>query len=109
MLIERGIITSHINDNGIENEYALTKTLYMPEVQEIFGDNITFDLQGLLVDKFGSNLRNLECHGLIDYQSFFSPHHVYLWWLTLRLCCIPLIFLNHQKSVQENTITLEKD
>ena len=87
LLIERNVITSHINDNGIENEYALTKTLYMPEVKEIFGDDLVFDLQGLLIDKFGSNLRNLNCHGLVDYSSFFSAHHIYLWWLVLRLCC----------------------
>jgi hypothetical protein len=103
LLIERDVITSHINDNGIENEYALTKTLYMPEVKEIFGDDITFDLQGLLVDKFGSNLRNLNCHGLIDHTGFFSSHHIYLWWLVLRLCCLPIIAAN-QNQVMKNDV-----
>ena len=98
LLIQRGVITSHIGDDGIENEYALTKTLYMPEVKEIFGDDITFDLQGLLVDKFGSNLRNLNCHGLIDYPEFLSAHHIYLWWLTLRLCCLPIISSNQNET-----------
>lgn len=102
LLIERDVITSHINDNGIENEYALTNTLYMPEVKEIFGDDITFDLQGLLVDKFGSNLRNLNCHGLIDYGGFFSPHHIYLWWLVLRLCCLPIIAVNQNQVMKDD-------
>lgn len=92
ILIRHSVITSHISDSGIENEYALTKTLYMPELQRILGDDITFDLQGLLVNKFGSNLRNLSCHGLVDYENFFSSDYIYLWWITLRLCCLPMMF-----------------
>jgi len=101
ILIQKNVITTHISDSGIENEYALSKTLYMDEVKEVLGEDITFDLQGLLVDKFGSNLRNLNCHGLIDYTGFFSPHHIYLWWLVLRLCCLPIIALNQNQAVED--------
>ncbi|WP_369707395.1 DUF4209 domain-containing protein [Desulfosarcina sp. BuS5] len=50
-----------------------------------------FDLQGLLVERMGANLRNRMAHGLMDYASFFSIHVSYLWAITLRLCCWHII------------------
>jgi len=60
-------------------------------MKEILGEDITFDLQGLLVEPAGSNIRNLMAHGLIAHDQFFSEPIVYLWWLTLRLCCLPML------------------
>lgn len=45
-----------------------------------------FDLQGLLVERFGHNLRNRVAHGLIDYVPCYSYESEYLWWIVLRLC-----------------------
>ncbi len=44
-----------------------------------------FDLQGLLVEHLGSNIRNRTAHGLIDPAQFDAPTMRYLWWLALRL------------------------
>jgi hypothetical protein len=30
-------------------------------------------------------------HGLIDEDGFFSVQVSYLWWLTLHLCCLPIL------------------
>ncbi|WP_370051350.1 DUF4209 domain-containing protein [Cyanothece sp. BG0011] len=50
-------------------------------------------MKGLLVDRCGNNLRNQMAHGLLGYEDFFSAMNCYLWWLTLRLCCLPIIKL----------------
>lgn len=91
LLYRSGAITSKLTSNGIQDEYDLNRMLYMPEVKEIFGEDVTFDLQGLLVERFGSNLRNLTAHGLLPYEAFFTARIAYLWWLTLRLCCLPVL------------------
>jgi hypothetical protein len=91
LLRKRGVVTSSINSNGIQNERNLNDTLSTSEIEEIFGKDIIFDLQGLLVEKFGANLRHSMAHGLMDYVSFFNIQVSYLWALTLKLCCWPLI------------------
>ena len=50
------------------------------------GDDLVFDLQSLLVEKHGDNLRNNASHGLIGNNEFYSVSTIYLWWLTLKLC-----------------------
>jgi hypothetical protein len=59
-----------------------------------------FYLKGLLVEHSGSNLRNRMAHGLINDDGFLSPLMSYLWWLTLRLCCLPMII--HQQKVEQS-------
>jgi hypothetical protein len=98
LLRNRGVVTSSINSKGIQNERNLNDTLYTSEIEEIFGKDIIFDLQGLLVEKFGANLRHRMAHGLLDYSSFFNIHVSYLWALTLRLCCWPLIIDKHNSE-----------
>lgn len=98
VLFQNGVITSKFDADGIQDEYNLNEILSDPriasEVGKAFGDDVVFDLRGLLVERFGSNLRNLLSHGLIDYDGFFSPRVSYLWWLTLRLCCLPILVAN---------------
>lgn len=98
VLSQNGVITSKFDADGIQDEYDLNAILCDPkiasELEKAFGEDIVFDLRGLLVERFGSNLRNLLSHGLIDYDGFFSPRISYLWWLTLRLCCLPLLLAN---------------
>jgi len=58
ILRKNGALTSNIDSEGIQDERSLNDTLFRPEIIEIFGDDIIFDLQGLLVERFGANLRN---------------------------------------------------
>lgn len=96
----RGIITSGLDDSGIQNEHNLNSTLYRPEVTSIFDEDTLFDLKCLLVEHSGSNLRNRMAHGLISDSEFMSPLMSYIWWLTLRLCCLPILI--HQQNVQQS-------
>ncbi|MBP0031257.1 DUF4209 domain-containing protein [Roseofilum sp. Guam] len=94
----RGIITSGLDSSGIQNEHNLNSTLYRPEITSIFDENTLFDLKCLLVEHAGSNLRNRMAHGLINDAEFMSPLMSYIWWLTLRLCCLPI----HQQRIEQS-------
>lgn len=85
VLAQRGLITSGLDSEGIQDAHLLGNMLYRLEMKEIFGEDLTFDLQGLLWERFGANLRNQVAHGLANYQTFFAPDAIYLWWLTLHL------------------------
>ncbi|MFN6133349.1 MAG: DUF4209 domain-containing protein [Synechococcaceae cyanobacterium] len=100
LMWRRGIITSGLDDSGIQNEHNLNSTLYRPEITSIFDENTIFDLKCLLVEHAGSNLRNRMAHGLISDGEFMSPLMSYIWWLTLRLCCLPILI--HQQRVEQS-------
>jgi hypothetical protein len=102
ILAQKGVITSGIDSDGVQNEYDLNKTLYNPEIKKCFGEDVSFDLKGLLVESAGANLRNRMAHGLMSHDSFYSMCVPYLWHLVLKLCCIPLIDLEeYEKEKQE--------
>lgn len=93
VLYDNEAIVSGIKTGGIQHEYNLNTTLkdsrYVPTLENLFGVDTIFDLRGLLVEPHGANLRNEMAHGLLDSNQFYSSAVRYLWWLTLRLCCIP--------------------
>jgi hypothetical protein len=95
LLSQRGVITSSL-EKGIQNEHDLNRTLHLQEIKDIFDEDTLFDLQGLLVEHSGTNLRNLMAHGLINDQEFKTPIMSYLWWVTLRLCCLPIYTYQQQ-------------
>ena len=51
---------------------------------------MAFDLRGLLVERFGLNLRNDIAHGFLAEPQMLTEGALYAWWLALRLCCIPI-------------------
>lgn len=98
----QGAITSWL-DNKIQDEYIMSALFEKrkSEMEAIFGIDITFHLIALLNRKgFGSNLRNLMAHGLLSYPDFYSLNVVYLWWITLHLCCLPLIVNNREQETE---------
>jgi len=86
ILADRGVPVWGLGEDGVQDVHSLTTNLCKPELVEILGEDIVFDLRGLLVERFGSNLRNQIGHGLMDQWQFHSANAVYLWWLVLRLC-----------------------
>jgi hypothetical protein len=92
LLIQQGLIVSG-DHQRIQDEYSLGRILhddpFASKLEEIVGKDILFDLQGLLVERWGLNLRNLIAHGLMDAEEFSISQVQYLWWLTLRLCISP--------------------
>lgn len=104
LLWQKGFIPSGYK-NGIQNEHDLNKTLYRTEIKTIFDDDTLFTLQCLLVEHSGCNLRNRMAHGLIDDHEFQSGVMSYLWWFTLRLCCLPM--LNYREEPEKSNSLLK--
>lgn len=102
VLTQRGIPVSGINSEGIQEEFEINKLLHMKEIEESFGEDITFDLRALLIERFGANLRNRMAHGLIGEGGFGTPDVIYLWWLVLHLCCLPHVIQAQRMSAQRN-------
>lgn len=84
VLQQLGAITSGMRD-GIQAEKDLKQLMEMPEFTRFFGPNITFDLRGIMIERFGHNLRNEFAHGLLPEGGFYHPSSVYLWWLCIHL------------------------
>lgn len=85
----RGIITSKLESDQTQDERDMGWMLAHAEMAKIFGSGMAFDLRGLLVERFGLNLRNDIAHGLLAESQMVTEGALYAWWLTLRLCCIP--------------------
>ncbi len=89
LLTLRGQLVSNLTSpRGIQDEYSLNKLFeeHQAELADLLGENLVFDLEGLLVQRFGSNLRNEVSHGLLDADRFGPGLATYLWWLALKLC-----------------------
>ena len=104
LLWQKGFIPSGYK-NCIQNEHDLNKTLYRPEIKTIFDEDTLFNLKCLLVEHSGCNLRNRMAHGLIDDHEFQPGVMSYLWWLTLRLCCLPM--LNYREELEKSNSLLK--
>jgi hypothetical protein len=82
-----GGATSMLEPGGVQPERPLGVLLETPEALHAFGTDGIFELQDLLVDPLGTNLRNEVAHGLLDDAGLFSADALYAWWLLLR-CCV---------------------
>ena len=72
VLYQEGVITSSIDNEGIQKEYDLNRMLPLQIVRQIFGEDLTFHLRRMLVEPLGGNLRNLMAHGLLSSGQFFT-------------------------------------
>jgi len=90
LLYQQGHVVSNLTSHDIQNELDLNTVYdkFRKELTAILGEDIAFDLEGLLIERFGSNLRNETAHGLMNHDQFFSGSVVYFWWLTLHLCVL---------------------
>ena len=89
LLQQSGVITSGFDSDGIQDDHDLNRTLYIKDLVKILGEDRVFALKGLLVERCGSNFRNRFAHGLLGVHDVFAlPGFLYVWWLTLHLCCI---------------------
>jgi hypothetical protein len=100
-LKSRGVKTTNLDNNGIENENGLSALMELPEIKQVFGEDLAFELKALFCDAFGPNLRNEIAHGLLDYESCASVYSIYAWWLSLKI--VFNTFWNTRKKVDETT------
>ena len=83
-----GHLTAGLDADGIQDEHDLNTTIRHPALPGLLGENLVFDLRSLLVERFGSNLRNELAHGLRSFEAFFTPEACYCWWLVLHVICV---------------------
>jgi len=108
VLIQSGIVPSSFTDNEIQDEFNLNKLLtnskFTTKLIEVFGEDIIFDFRGLLIERFGANLRNDMAHGLIEHNLFYSYASIYFWWLALRFYLLP-VFINRQPEPEAEDLS----
>lgn len=82
-----GAKTTTFDKEGIENEVGLSALLenHQSKVQEIFGEDIAFELEALFCNPLGGNLRNEVAHGMLADHECNTADAVYAWWLVLRI------------------------
>ncbi len=85
LLDNHGEQTSKQLQDGTQEDEKLKKTLESEELKKLFGKDLIFDLQGLLIKKEGENMRNNLMHGRMNDDELFQPKMVYLYWLTLHI------------------------
>lgn len=88
VLQQVGVIPYGLDDAGIQDAYLLNALLDLPEFEATFGEDLAFDLKGVLNERPGWNLRNEALHGLMGYEEFYGAAACYFWWLTFRLCLV---------------------
>jgi len=84
----RGGATTMLEPGGLQPERPLGVLLETPEALQAFGEDGVFELQDLLIDPLGTNLRNEVAHGLLDDSGLFGADVLYAWWLLLRYCVL---------------------
>jgi hypothetical protein len=102
VLQRHGVVTSKLEENLVQDERSLGTLLGFPETLQILGESHTFEIRGLLCSRFGFNLRNNIAHGMLASSGFYSQGCLNLWWLVLRLLCIPLIKDEKQLSTNDS-------
>lgn len=85
VLNQHGVITTSLGQGGTQNEISLNTVVESESFPRIFGDDLAFELRGLLAERAGANLRNNVSHGLVSAGSFYSPSNVILVPLTIWL------------------------
>lgn len=86
VLQQAGVVTSTLEADNTQKERDLNQLLWMPEIETVFGADTVFDLRGIMIERFGHNMRNESAHGLMSEGGFYQPAAAYLWWLVIRLC-----------------------
>jgi hypothetical protein len=88
----------------IEMELGLPAFVDLPQMQERFGEHLTFTIRALMCKPLGSNLRNQIAHGPADSNLCNSSYEVNAWWLILAL--VVEHFQTLQQAEQANNRSL---
>ena len=81
----RDIKTTTLDKNGIETENGLSTLMQIEEVNEILGEDLSFEFTALLCSAFGPNIRNELAHGLFTEDDCNSVYSIYVWYLILKI------------------------
>ena len=82
----------------MQPERPLGVLLESAEAAQAFGADGVFELQDLLIDPLGANLRNEVAHGLLGDSGLFGEDVLYAWWLLLRCCVVTSKLVQRQQA-----------
>ena len=94
-----GGIASRMKTDGTQPERMLPDLLKEAGLIGMFPQDLVFDLESLLVEQGGPNLRHQLAHGMLEQHEYYSHAAQYLWWSVLRLCVLPLIHMRSEDDV----------
>lgn len=80
-----GAVTINTAQDGVQMELGLSTLVRMPQMEAVFGKDLTFEFQAVFCDQDGANLRNDVAHGLITDDIGSTAESVYAWWMVFRL------------------------
>lgn len=98
-----GGTTSMLEPGGVQPERPLSVLLETPEAIQAFGADGVFELQDLLIDPLGTNLRNEVAHGLLDDSGMFGTDILYAWWLLLKYCVLTSKIVERNQAPADST------
>ncbi|MEA5016371.1 MAG: DUF4209 domain-containing protein [Candidatus Limiplasma sp.] len=102
-----GGLVNTFEDDSTEQAKTLKSVFEIPELVDVYDENILFTLKGLLTEKAGVNLRNLVAHGLVSSEEARSPAVVYFFAVFIKLCTFySLKCLHIYKEMGYTTTTL---
>ena len=91
--------TSFLDGSRIQQEKPLSALLKMTQALQALGEGGVLELQDLLNDPLGANLRNELAHGLLTDEGCHQADVLYMWWVMLRYCVVTsLIAARHSEG-----------
>ncbi len=78
-----------LHTNGSQERNGLKYVLEEPNIINLLGENIVFNLKAVLIDELYGGIRHSLSHGYISANTFYSYRAVYTWWLILHILMIP--------------------
>jgi len=81
----KGAKTLTTEADSLQMEAGLSTLVALPEMDEVFGEDLAFEIRALFCEGFGPNLRNELAHGLLDAHAMQSAESIYAWWLIFRI------------------------
>lgn len=92
ILVQHGADVSNLESDLTQPVKTLGPLFGMPEMKEVFGDDLCFELRGHLIEKTGYSFRHRVAHGFISEGECYSEAALNVWWLALRLCVVSFLF-----------------
>ena len=96
VLEQNDVDVSNLDSDLTQPVKTLGPLLSMPETKRIFGDDLLFELRGLLIEKTGYSFRHQVAHGFASEGACYGPEALNLWWLVLHLCYKPIVLAEQE-------------
>ena len=89
VLEQSGVVPRNIDADGVEDVWLLGRILDHEKLREILDEDMFYELRTLMAGRLGPNLRNSIAHGLLNEAALNGEMGFYLWWVIVRLICLP--------------------